>query len=163
MAAVAWVLSTAPDRLARHEVPHMLLVDARTQRGCRVECVERPMRDTPPDPLLVPSRSAVAESERPCMAERMRRGRHATRRRGQLLPWTRAPYGDLLDPERRRDPSGGRMDPVQAPVVAPMCAGDTEPGPPASLDEVAQRLSEAQRPALLRCSTCSPFVTLQVF
>jgi hypothetical protein len=28
-------------------VPQMLLVDARTQRGCRVEFVERPMSEDP--------------------------------------------------------------------------------------------------------------------
>jgi hypothetical protein len=38
------------------------------------------------------------------------------------------------------------MDPVQAAVVAPLVAWDTEVGPPARLYEVAQRLSEAQIP-----------------
>ena len=52
MAAVECVLITAPDRLARNYVHQMLLVDELTQRGCRVELVERPMRDDPHDPLL---------------------------------------------------------------------------------------------------------------
>ena len=52
LAAVEGVLLTAPDRFARHYVHQRLLVDERTQRGCRVEFVERPMRDAPHDPLL---------------------------------------------------------------------------------------------------------------
>src|SRR5574341_2119759 len=77
MAAVACVLITAPERLARHDGHHMLLVDERTPRGGRVECVERPMRDDPHDQLLWHIRSAVAEYERTFIAERMRRGRQA--------------------------------------------------------------------------------------
>ena len=52
MAAFACVLITAPDRLARNYVHQMLFVDARTPRGCCVECVERPMRDDPHAHLL---------------------------------------------------------------------------------------------------------------
>ena len=80
------------------------------------------------------------------MAERLRRGRHAQLRRGPLLPWTRAPYGYLLDAERPRDPSRVRLEPGPAAVVEPMVAGSGAPGQPVSLDEVAKRLSEAQLP-----------------
>jgi site-specific DNA recombinase len=69
----------------------MLLVDACTQRGSRGEFVERPMSDDPHEQLLLHMRSAVAEYEGTLMAERMRRGRQAKVRSGQLLPWTRAP------------------------------------------------------------------------
>jgi site-specific DNA recombinase len=68
----------------------------------------------------------VAEDERTLSAERRRRGRHAKRRSGQLLPWTRAPYGSLLDPARPRAPSRVRLAPVQAAVVEPMCAWYTD-------------------------------------
>jgi site-specific DNA recombinase len=88
----------------------------------------------------------VAEYERTLIAERMRRGRQAKLRSGQLLPWTRAPYGYLLDAERPRDPSRVRLDPVQAAVVEPMCAWYGDPSQPVSLDEVAKRLSAAQLP-----------------
>jgi site-specific DNA recombinase len=124
----------------------MLLVDELSQRGCRVECVERPMSDDPHDQLLLQIRSAVAEDERTLIAERMRRGRQAKLRDGQLLPWTRAPYGYLLDPERPRDPSRVRIDPVQAAIVAHMFAWYTDPQLAVSLYEVAKRLSEAQIP-----------------
>ncbi len=146
MAACACVLMTAPARFARHSVPQRLLVDERTQRGGRVEGVERPRRDEPPDPRRVPLRSAVAEDARPLMAERRRRGRHATRRRGQLLPWTRAPEGSLLDPARPREASRVRLDPVQAAVVEPMCAWETDAGQAPRLSQVAQRFSEAHLP-----------------
>jgi site-specific DNA recombinase len=132
--------------LARNYVHQMLLVDELTQRGCRVEFVERPMSDDPHDQLLLQIRVAVAEYERTLIAERMRRGRQAKLRSGQLLPWTRAPYGYLLDAERPRDPSRVRLDPVQAAVVEQLFAWYSDPGQPISLYEVAKRLSEAQLP-----------------
>jgi site-specific DNA recombinase len=146
MAAFACVLITAPDRVARNYVHQMLLVDERTQRGCRVEFVERPMSDDPHDQLLLQIRSAVAEYERTLIAERMRRGRQAKLRGGQLLPWTRAPYGSLLDLERPRDPSRVRIDPVQAAVVEQIFAWYTDPQQSISLYEVAKRLSDVQIP-----------------
>jgi site-specific DNA recombinase len=124
----------------------MLLVDELSQRGCRVELVERPMSTDPHDQLLLHIRSAVAAYERTLIAERMRRGRQAKRRGGQLLPWTRAPYGYLFDPERPRDPSRLRLDPVQAAVVQQMFAWYTDPRESVSLYEVAKRLSDVQRP-----------------
>ena len=146
MAAFACVLMTAPDRLARNYVHQMLLVDELTQRGCRVECVERPMSDDPHDQLLLQIRSAVAEYERTLIAERMRRGRQAKLRSGQLLPWTRAPYGYLLDPDRPRDASRVRLDPVQAAVVEQMFAWYTDAGQAPSFSQVAKRLSDAPIP-----------------
>ena len=146
MAAFECVLITAPDRLARNYVHQMLLVDELTQRGCRVEFVERPMSDDPHDQLLLQIRSAVAEYERTLIAERMRRGRQAKLRSGQLLPWTRAPYGYLLDPDRPRDASRVRLDPVQAAVVEQMFAWYTDAGQAPSLYQVAKRLSDAHIP-----------------
>ena len=110
MATFELVLITAPDRLARNDVQQMRLIDELTQRGCQVEFLDRPMSDDPHDQLLLQIRGAVAEYERNLIADRMRRGRQAKLRSGQLLPWTRAPYGYLLDPERPRDPSRLRLD-----------------------------------------------------
>src|SRR6058998_834611 len=146
MAAFACVLITAPDRLARHYVHQMLLVDELTQHGCRGAFVERPMRDDPHDPMLLQIRSAVAEYERTLLAERMRRGRQAKFRSGQLLPWSRAPYGSLLDPDRPRDPSRVRIDPVKAAVVTQIFAWYTDPRIPVRLYWVAKRLSDEQIP-----------------
>ena len=88
----------------------------------------------------------MAEYERTLIAERMRRGRQAKRRSGQLLPWTRAPYGSLRDPDRPRDASRVRLDPVQAAVVEHMFAWYTDAGQAPSLYQVANRLSDAHMP-----------------
>jgi site-specific DNA recombinase len=146
LAAFQRVLITAPDRLARKFVHQMLLVDELTQRGCPVEFLDRPMGEDPHDQLLLQIRGAVAEYERTLIAERMRRGRQARLRSGQLLPWTRPPYGYLVDPDRPRDPDGVRVDPVQAAVVTQMFAWYSDPRSPISLYEVAKRLSEAKIP-----------------
>ena len=146
LAAFERVLITAPDRLARNFVHQMLLIDELTQRGCPVEFLERPMSEDPHDQLLLQIRGAVAEYERTLIAERMRRGRQAKLRSGQLLPWTRPPYGYLVDPDRPRDPKGVRVAPVRAAVVTQMFAWSTDPRSPSSLYEVARRLRAAKIP-----------------
>jgi site-specific DNA recombinase len=80
------------------------------------------MSRDPHDQLLLQIRGAVAEYERTLIAERTRRGRQHKFRTGQMLPWTRPPYGYRLDPERPRDPSGVRLEPAEAAVVAEMFA-----------------------------------------
>ena len=124
----------------------MLLVDEFSERGGLLEFVDRPMSHDPHDQLLLPGRSAVAEYERTLMAERMRRGRQAKWRSGQLLPWTRAPYGYLLDSQRPRDASRVRIDPVQAAVVQQIFAWNTDPQHAVSLDHVPKQLRDAQIP-----------------
>src|SRR5205823_1593321 len=62
---------------------------------------------------------AVAEYERTLIAERMRRGRLAKLRAGVLLPWTHAPYGYRVSPDRPRDPKGVT---TEAAVVAELFA-----------------------------------------
>lgn len=76
----------------------------------------------------------------------MRRGRQAKFRSGQLLPWSRAPYGYLVDPDRPRDPNRVRVDPINAAVVTQIFAWDTDPRTPVSLYWVAKRLSDEQIP-----------------
>lgn len=78
------LLVAAPDRLARKYVHQVLLIEELQGRGCRVEFVERPMSQDPNDQLLLQIRGAVAEYERTLIAERMRRGRLAKLRAGQL-------------------------------------------------------------------------------
>jgi len=103
MAALELILVTAPDRLARKYVHQVLLIEELHNLGCDIQFLERPMKDDDPhDQLLLQIRGAVAEYERNLIAERMRRGRQAKLRAGTLLPWTRAPYGYILDPERPR-------------------------------------------------------------
>jgi len=74
-AEVDRVLITPPDRLARHDVHQMVLLEELERAGCAVEFLERPMSQDPHDQLVLQIRSAVAEYERTLIAERMRRGR----------------------------------------------------------------------------------------
>jgi site-specific DNA recombinase len=145
-AAFEQLLITAPDRLARNYVHQMLLIDELAQRGCQVVFLDRPMSDDPHDQLLLQIRGAVAEYERNLIADRMRRGPQAKLRTGQLLPWTRAPYGYILDVERPRDPSRVRLDPLKAAIVQQIFAWYTDPQTPASLYMLAKRLSDDQIP-----------------
>ena len=112
------LLITDPDRLARNYVHQVLLLEELQRFGCQVEFLDRPMSNDPHDQLLLQIRGAVAEYERSLISERMRRGRLMKLRAGLLLPWTRAPYGYRLNPERPRDPTGVRLDEAQAAVVA---------------------------------------------
>jgi site-specific DNA recombinase len=116
------ILVTDPDRLARNFVHQVLLIEELQKHGCRVEFLDRPMSHDPHDQLLLQIRGAAAEYERTLIAERTRRGRQHKFRTGQMLPWTRPPYGYRLDPEKPRDPSGVRLEPAEAAVVAEMFA-----------------------------------------
>ena len=140
MAEFEVVLVAAPDRLARKYVHQVLLLEELQGRGCRVEFAERPMSQDPNDQLLLQIRGAVAEYERTLIAERMRRGRLAKLRAGQLLPWMRVPFGYRTDPERPRDPAGLRVEGYEAEIVRQMFAWYLERG--ATLGSVARLLME---------------------
>ena len=92
-AAFDLVLITSPDRLARKYVHQMIVLEEVERRGVRVVFIDRPPSDDLDDQLVLQIRGAVAECERTLIADRMRRGRIAKLRSGQLLPWTRLPYG----------------------------------------------------------------------
>ena len=64
MLRVLRVLVTAPDRLARHYVHQMLLMEEFERGGCQIEFTDQPMSRHPHDQLLVQIRGAVAEYER---------------------------------------------------------------------------------------------------
>ena len=146
MAAFELVLITEPDRLARKYVHQVLLIEELNELGCKVEFMDRPMSDDPYDQLLLQIRGAVAEYERNLIAERMRRGRRIKLKSGQLLPWTFAPYGYILDPEEPRNPSRVQIDPVKAEIVKQIFAWYTDPQRTVSLYRVAKRLSEQHIP-----------------
>jgi site-specific DNA recombinase len=141
MAEFEVLLVAAPDRLARNYVHQVLLLEELQGCSCRVEFLERPMSQDPNDQLLLQIRGAVAEYERTLIAERMRRGRLAKLRSGQLLPWLRVPYGYRTDPERPRDPAGLRVEEYEATIVRQMFAWYLEQG--ATLGGVARRLVAA--------------------
>ena len=82
----------------------------------------------------------MAEYERTLIAERMRRGRQARLRAGTLLPWTRAPFGYRLDPQRPRQAAGVWVEPDEAVLVAQLFDWYLEPG--ATLYRLARRLTD---------------------
>ena len=137
-------LITEPDRLARNYVHQMLVIEELERRGIRVEFLDRPMSEDPHDRLLLQIRGAVAEYERTLISDRMRRGRLMKYRAGQLLPWTRPPYGYRVDPEHPRDPTGLRLDEAEAVTVAQMFDWYLEPG--TTLYRIAKRLSDLNLP-----------------
>ena len=139
------VLVTAPDRLARNYVHQVLLIDELAARGCQVEFLDRPMSADPHDQLLLQIRGAVAEYERTLIAERMRRGRQAKLRAGTLLPWTTAPFGYRLDPERPRRADAVRVEPGEAALVAQLFDWYLEPQ--ATVYRLARRLTDLGVPA----------------
>ena len=140
LADVDVVLVAAPDRLARNYVHQMLLLEELGRRGCRVEFLDRPMSQDPHDQLLLQIRGAVAEYERCLVADRLRRGRLARLRAGTLLPWTQAPWGYRVAPDRPRDPAGVRVEPAEGVLVAQLFDWYLEPR--ATLCGVAKRLSD---------------------
>jgi DNA invertase Pin-like site-specific DNA recombinase len=121
-AAFDLVVVCSPDRLARNFVHQMVVLEELERRGVRVVFCDRPWSDDPHEQLVTQIRGAVAEYERTLIADRMRRGRQARLRSGQLLPWTRAPYGYRLHPERPRDPAAVQVDSVAAVVVQELFA-----------------------------------------
>ena len=142
MAEFELVLITSPDRLARKYVHQVLILEELERYGCRVEFLDRPMSNDPHDQLLLQIRGAVAEYERALIADRMRRGRLSKLHAGQLLPWTRAPYGYILDVERPRDPARVRVNEVEATIVRQIFAWYTDLEEKMSLYAIAKRLSE---------------------
>jgi site-specific DNA recombinase len=134
------VVVTAPDRLARKYVHQVLLIEELQGHGCTVEFLERPMTQDPHDQLLLQIRGAVAEYERTLICDRMRRGRLTHLRAGQLLPWSRAPFGYQLDPEHPRDPACLRLDPAASALVHEMFAWYLEAG--ATVHSIALRLTQ---------------------
>src|SRR5437763_10482921 len=140
LAELDLVLVTAPDRLGRNYVHQVLLIAELAGHGCQVEFLDRPMSADPHDQLLLQIRGAVAEYERTLIAERMRRGRQAKLRAGTLLPWTTAPFGYRLDPERPRRADAVRVDPGEAVLIAQLFDWYLEPG--ATIYQLAARLTD---------------------
>jgi site-specific DNA recombinase len=143
-AAFDAVLITAPDRLARKYVHQVLLIEELEGLGCQVLFSDRPMSHDPHDQLLLQIRGAVAEYERILISDRMRRGRLAKLRAGQLVPWSRPPYGYQVDPDHPRDPARVQVDAITSVIVQQIFAFYLEPQ--ATLYQVAVRLTAAHVP-----------------
>src|ERR1700746_117669 len=138
------VLVAAPDRLARNYVHQVLLIEELAGHGCQVDFLDRPMSADPHDQLLLQIRGAVAEYERTLIAARMRRGRPGEPRGATLLPWTTAPFGYRLDPERPRRADAVRVDPGEGALIAQLFDWYLEPG--ATIYQLAARLTDLGGP-----------------
>ncbi len=138
------VVITDPDRLARNYVHLVLVLDELEQRGVLIEFLDRPMSDDPHDKLLLQIRGAVAEYERTLIADRMRRGRLMKYKTGQLIPWTKIPYGYRLDPEGSRKPEHVYLDEAEAAIIVEMFHGYLEAG--VTIYQVAKRLIDRGLP-----------------
>jgi site-specific DNA recombinase len=138
------LLVTAPDRLARRFVQHILLREELAQLGCPVLVREPPISQDPHDPRLLQIRGAVAEDERALMADRTRRGRLVKRRAGPLRPWVNTPDGDRGDPAHPRDPARWRLEETEARIIRQRFAWYTEDG--LSRPAIAARLTPRHMP-----------------
>jgi site-specific DNA recombinase len=159
-AAFDVVLITAPDRLARKFVHQMVVLEELERRGVRVIFIDRPVSDDPHEHLVAQIRGAVAEYERTLIADRMRRGRLSKLRSGQLLPWTRAPYGYRLHPERPRDPAAVQVDLAAGAVVQELFATYAAGG--VTLHTLATRLTERQVPTATGKAIWTPCTIRQI-
>src|ERR1700730_13650451 len=70
----------------------------------------------------------------------MRPGRLARLRAGTLLPWTTAPFGYRLDPERPRRADAVRTEPGAGVLLAQLFDWALEPG--ATISQLAARLTD---------------------
>jgi len=130
----------------------MVVLEELERVGCQVQFLDRPMSDDPHDQLVLQIRGAVAEYERTLIAERMRRGRQAKLRTGHLLPWTRAPYGYRLHPERPRDPTLLTIDRGQAAIVEELFQSYADGG--LSLYKLALGLTTRELPSPTGAGPC---------
>jgi site-specific DNA recombinase len=136
--AVDVVLITSPDRLARRYAYQVWLLEEFERAGVKVIFLDRPPTGDPQDVLVIQIRGVVAEYERTVIADRMRRGRLAALRAGQIVPWTVPPFGYRHDPLRPRDPAGVQIDEDAAHVVRQIFTWYIEDG--LTLYGIAQRL-----------------------
>jgi site-specific DNA recombinase len=86
-----YVLS--PDRLARKYAYQVLLIDEFQRVGVEVVFLNRELRQTPEDELLLQVQGIVAEYERAKIMERSRRGKRYAAQTGNVAVLSSAPYG----------------------------------------------------------------------
>jgi len=86
-----YVLS--PDRLARKYAYQVLLIDEFQRAGVEVVFLNRELRQTPEDELLLQVQGIMAEYERAKILERSRRGKRHAAQTGNVAVLSGAPYG----------------------------------------------------------------------
>jgi DNA invertase Pin-like site-specific DNA recombinase len=110
------VVITAPDRLARHFVHQMVVLEEWERAGIQVVFIDRPPSHDPHEQLLLQIQGAIAEYERALLGERFRRGKLQKARAGQYLS-SRPPYGYRYIPKREGVPGHLVIDEAEASIV----------------------------------------------
>src|SRR5882672_3836241 len=133
------VLVHCPDRLARNYVHQQVIIEELAKHGVTVHFVERPIGERAEDKLLLQMQGVIAEYERAKIVERTRRGTLHKVRSGQMLPFSRPPYGYAIvrSPEHPR----GMLvvDEVEADHVRSMCRWVIDEG--LGVRQIAKRLN----------------------
>lgn len=83
----------SPDRLARKYAYQVLLVEELTNAGVEVIFLNRELKQSPEDELLLQVQGVVAEYERAKFMERSRRGKRHAAKAGSVSVLANAPYG----------------------------------------------------------------------
>lgn len=83
----------SPDRLARKYAYQVLLIDEFERTNVEVVFLNRELRQTPEDELLLQVQGIVAEYERAKILERSRRGKRHGAQMGKVAVLSGAPYG----------------------------------------------------------------------
>ena len=89
----------SPDRLARNYAYQVVLLDELVSANVSVVFVNRPLRQSPEDYLLLQVQGMMSEFERAKILERSRRGRRYAALQGSVNVLTKAPYGYRYHPK----------------------------------------------------------------
>jgi site-specific DNA recombinase len=83
----------SPDRLARTYAYQVLLLEELQRAGVTVVFLNRPLRQSPEEELLLQVQGMIAEYERAQLLERSRRGKRHKAQQGSVNVLSSAPYG----------------------------------------------------------------------
>jgi site-specific DNA recombinase len=111
------IVILSPDRLARHDSPQWLLIEAFEKLHIAVLFLHPPFGDSPQGKLLTQMQGMIAEDERAQIPERTRPGRVEKARRGECMPWAYRCYGYRYLPKRHGYAPQAVIDPAEAAVV----------------------------------------------
>jgi site-specific DNA recombinase len=132
----------SPDRLARKYAYQVLLLEEFQRAGVTVIFLNRELKPTPEDDLLLQVQGMVAEYERAKILERSRRGKRHAAHTGQVSVLSTAPYGyRYLPPTDREEAGRFEILPEEARVVRRLFAWVGEER--LTIGAVTRRLTQA--------------------
>ena len=131
----------SPDRLARNDAHQWLLIEECTKLHTPGILLHKPFGASPPGTRRTPRQGMSAQYERAQRAERTRRGRLETARRGACMPWASQCYGYRYLPQRPGGTAQGMLEPAAADVVRAISRAVGEE--PCSCRQLTTRLNAA--------------------